>query len=269
MQIRAGSTDQSVEIRIVGSDGLPNEAVNAAAAGLSLWYRREGGLKVAISPNDLATLTTAHADGGLLHIDDGYYRLDIPDAAVAADAGFVLIGGTVTGLVIIGTRVQITDSLSDLWNSRTLSQSVAAAYGSVNGSVITIKRGDDNQITLTGLGALGAWTKLYFTLKESLSDEDSEALVQILLSNPGDGDDGLIVLNGVSTDLTAADGAITVSDATDGDIVIRLKQAAAADLTPIKNGVWDVQVVRSSGVLVHTMTDGRAIVEGDATRATS
>lgn len=268
MQIRAGSIDQSVEIRIVGSDGLPNESVNAAAAGLSLWYRRQGAAKVAISPSDLGSLAAAHSDGGLLHIDDGYYRLDVPDAALVDGASHVLIGGTADGLIIIGTRCQITDSLGDLWNTRTLTQSAAAAYSAIVGDRITIKRGDDNVVALTGLGALGAWTKLHFTLKERMSDEDSEALVQIVLSNPSTEADGLIVLNG-SSSVTAANGSITVSDAADGDITVRLKQAESALLVPMKNAVWDVQVVRSSGVAVQTLTQGRAIVEGDATRATS
>jgi hypothetical protein len=57
--------------------------------------------------SDLALLTTAHADGGLLHIGHGYYRLDVPDLAFAAGADGVLIEGTATGMVVIGQYVQL------------------------------------------------------------------------------------------------------------------------------------------------------------------
>lgn len=100
--ILRGSVDQSVVIRILDDTTfLPETGVTDATSGLSLWYRCEGGLKVAITPASLAALTDAHADGGILHIGDGYYRLDLPDAAVATGHG-VQVGGTVTGMFIEG-----------------------------------------------------------------------------------------------------------------------------------------------------------------------
>lgn len=102
--IKHGSTDQSTVIRIIDStDGTPEEAVEHNSAGIALWYRREGGLKVAITPVALTALDNAHSDGGIEHVDDGYYRLDVPDAAFASGAAGVAIGGTVTGMVVIGS----------------------------------------------------------------------------------------------------------------------------------------------------------------------
>jgi len=101
--IKHGTTDQSTVIRIVDSgDGTPEEAVEHTSAGIALWYRREAGLKVAITPAALAALDTAHTDGGIEHIDDGYYRLDLPDAACVSGAAGVAVGGVVTGMVVIG-----------------------------------------------------------------------------------------------------------------------------------------------------------------------
>lgn len=101
--ITQGSTDQSTVIRFVDSgDGTPENGVTSATGGLSLSYRREGGLLVAISPSDLSALDDAHVDGGLLLIGNGYYRLDLPDAAVAAGATDVIVTGTATGMVVIG-----------------------------------------------------------------------------------------------------------------------------------------------------------------------
>lgn len=106
--IKAGATDQSVVLRIVDSaDGTPETGVVWNTSGIDLWYRREGAAKVSITEATLAALTTAHSDGGFLHIGDGYYRLDLPDAAVAAGATHVTVGGTVTGMVVIGLDVQL------------------------------------------------------------------------------------------------------------------------------------------------------------------
>ncbi len=110
--IKKGSTDQSTVIRILDSTTfLPETAVEHNTAGIDLWYRREQEVKVAITEAALAALDSAHADGGIEHIGDGYYRLDLPDAAVAAGAGenSVQIGGTVTGMIVIGNEHALVD----------------------------------------------------------------------------------------------------------------------------------------------------------------
>lgn len=108
MRVAAGSTDQSVVIRIVDSaDGTPEEGVTSASGGIALWYWRMGSTVTAITESDLAAIDSAHSDGGMKHADDGYYRVDIPDAAFATGAARVTIGGTVTGMVVIGTVVEI------------------------------------------------------------------------------------------------------------------------------------------------------------------
>ena len=105
-----GSTDQSVVIRIVDSaDGTPETGVVYNTSGIDLWYRREGAAKTSITEATLSALTDAHSDGGLLHIGDGYYRLDLPDAAVASGVNGVTVGGTVTGMVVIGCYVPLTN----------------------------------------------------------------------------------------------------------------------------------------------------------------
>ena len=107
--IKAGTTNFSATIRIIdSSDGSPETAVEHDTTGIDLWYRREGSAKTGITAVALAALTTAHTDRGIEHIGDGYYRLDLPDAAVALGASYVEIGGTVTGMVVIGGRVTLT-----------------------------------------------------------------------------------------------------------------------------------------------------------------
>ena len=105
---KKGSTDQSVVIRIIdSSDGTPETGVEYDTTGIDLWYRRDGAVKVAITEAALAALDSAHSDGGIEHIGDGYYRLDLPDAAVATGANGVMIGGTVTGMIVIGCYVPL------------------------------------------------------------------------------------------------------------------------------------------------------------------
>lgn len=107
-QVKENSVDVSVVIRIVDSaDGTPETGVVFNTTGIALEYRREGAASTAITEATLAALTTAHTDGGFLHIGNGYYRLDLPDAAVASGAAGVLIHGTVTGMVVIGCYIQI------------------------------------------------------------------------------------------------------------------------------------------------------------------
>lgn len=102
-EIKGGDTDQSTVIRIIdSSDGTPETSVTSATSGLDLQYRREGAAAVALTESDLSALTDAHSDGGMLHIGAGYYRVDLPDAAVAAGADGVLVFGTVTNMVVIG-----------------------------------------------------------------------------------------------------------------------------------------------------------------------
>lgn len=108
--VKKGSVDRSVILRIIDStDGTPETGVVFNTSGIDLWYRREGAAKTSITEATLSALTDAHADGGFLHIGDGYYRLDLPDAAFATGANHVDIGGTVTGMVVIGGRVRLVN----------------------------------------------------------------------------------------------------------------------------------------------------------------
>ena len=108
--ITKGTTDVSVELRIVDStDGTPETGVVWNTAGIDLQYRRDGAASTAITEATLAALTTAHTDGGFLHIGIGVFRFDLPDAACASGVDKVIVHGTVTGMVVIGCVIQLTD----------------------------------------------------------------------------------------------------------------------------------------------------------------
>ena len=114
-QILAGTVDVSVVIRIIDStDGTPETGVVFNTSGIALEYRRELAASTAITEATLAALTTAHADGGFLHIGNGYYRLDLPDAACATGVAGCLVHGTVTGMVVIGCYINLTPVPADV-----------------------------------------------------------------------------------------------------------------------------------------------------------
>lgn len=105
----AGQADLSVPITFLDSvTGAPETGVTSATAGLEIWYRREDGLKVVLaSVGDLAALTDAHSDEDLLHVSNGEYRLDLPDAAGAAGKRYVQWGGSATGMVALGGWIDL------------------------------------------------------------------------------------------------------------------------------------------------------------------
>lgn len=113
--IKGGTTDFSCVIRIVDSaDGTPETGVVYNTSGIDLQYRREGATSTAITEASLSALSDAHSDGGFLHIGNGYYRLDLPDAAVAAGVNGCLVHGTVTGMIVIGCYIQIVAPPADV-----------------------------------------------------------------------------------------------------------------------------------------------------------
>lgn len=107
--VKKGSTNRSICLNFYDSTSGADSTVDHATAGLSLWYRREGAAKVAITPAALSALTDAHNDGGVEAVGDGSSRIDVPDAAFASGAQYVDFGGSATGILCNGGRVRLTD----------------------------------------------------------------------------------------------------------------------------------------------------------------
>lgn len=108
--VKKGSTNVSVELFIIDStDGTPETAVVWNTAGIDLNYRRDGAVVTSITEATLSALTDAHSDGGFLHVSNGRYRLDVPDAAFAVGVSQVTVGGTVTGMVVLPVTIQLVD----------------------------------------------------------------------------------------------------------------------------------------------------------------
>lgn len=106
--VLGGSTNYSCVLRVVdATDGTPETGVSHDTSGIDLKYQRAGGTVTDITEAALASPSAAHADGGVEHLNNGYIRVDLPDAAVAAGVPYVSVFGTITGMVVIGAMIPI------------------------------------------------------------------------------------------------------------------------------------------------------------------
>jgi hypothetical protein len=134
----------------------------------------------------------------------------------------------------------------------------AVAQASILAAQITAVRGDTLTVALPIMGNLAGRTGLVFTAKKSVSDLDSEAILQVSESG------GLVILNGSSTVVGTAQ--LSVTNATTGAVNLTLSAATTATI-PLFDYLWDCQKVLSSGV--STPINGVLSVTGDVTRRTT
>lgn len=130
----------------------------------------------------------------------------------------------------------------------------------VSGSTITAHRGDTLSAALENIGALTNYSKLWFTVKRDYDDADTAAVIQIEKTG------GLLYLNGAAG--TTGNGSLTINDVASGDVTIVLNASETAKLSP-GNYQYDIQILRSAGTPVSTLTYGEFVVPADVTRATS
>jgi len=71
------------------------------AADMICSYWRQGGVRVATTPSDLAAVNSAYSAGGVKEVDatncPGLYRFDLPDAAFVGGADWAVVSVVVTG----------------------------------------------------------------------------------------------------------------------------------------------------------------------------
>lgn len=159
-------------------------------------------------------------------------------------------------------RIMVGATADCIWgqSARTLTQTAAQVLSVLEGSDLTIQRGDTLVIAFTGLGDISTRTKLWFGLKASLSDADTAAKVRIEETI------GLETINGAVG--TPANGSIVVTNATTGAVTVTLAAVESAKLVIAPDWHYDVQVLTAAGT-VETLSSGWAEVVGDVVRATS
>lgn len=224
------------------------EAQAAAAAALAAYNAATEGDVTGLSIPTAATIADAVWDEATAgHATAGSTGAALTAAGNAGDPWGTLLPGAYGA----GTAGAIVGG----WDDSVFTAVATAA--AVNGSNLSIHRGDTFSASITGLGDIQNRTQLYWTVKEHTSQADTAAVVQV------EEDAGLMVLKG-ATAATAGDGDITVTNAATGAITLTLAAAATAELTP-GNYYYDVQQVTASGV--ETLTAARLTVVADVTRA--
>lgn len=190
----------------------------------------------------------------------GTDKLDCAVVEIAADAltAAALKADAVTkiqaGLALESTLGEVK-AKTDLITTGT---SITIA-SQVVGSTITVPRGDTLSAALTDIGDLTNYSKLWFTVKDDESDTDATSLIQIEKTA------GLLYINGTAASVSA-NGSITINDEPTGDVTIILAAVELAKLSPGQYR-YDIQILRSTGIAVSTLTNGTFIISADYTRA--
>lgn len=141
--IAPGSTSQSIELYL-GATGL-----TASTSGLSAYYNRTRTASVSI-PLVARTIAQAWTSGGFAEVDatnmPGVYRLDVPDAALAAGADDVTIvvrgasgtNGAVMTVKLSSGGLTEAQTAGAVWNAVRSSYATAGTFGEyVNTNVNT------------------------------------------------------------------------------------------------------------------------------------
>lgn len=208
-----------------------------------------GDVRISIDGGALANITvlpTAIGAGKILSVPLSAAEMNGNEIAVL----FSDVAGNEwqDAMIVISTEIAL-----NLMGSSTL----------LTGDELQILRGDTFEMQFNYLGNLTNWIKLWFTVKDDKDDTDAIAIVQIVESNPGVATDGLLAIaSGAPTAL--ANGAITMLDAAQGNINVRVEAVETLKLIDNGNFYYDIQFQDATDT--KTVLRGRCTIIGDVTR---
>lgn len=158
----------------------------------------------------------------------------------------------------------LTSLASNVWSYpvRNLTTGVVGVEYPASSVPLVVYKDTTIRISLSKLGNVVGNDKIWFTVKEDVSEPDDEAIIQI------DNDTGLLYLNR-EVPLTAGYGEIDFTDETMGNCVIKLDERATADL-PIYSAYslfWDIKMLKAG--VVSILATGEIRILGTPTRAIS
>ena len=159
-------------------------------------------------------------------------------------------------IVIVGTEA---GAAGLAWSLRHDRKALNDGTTSTTPNLIVLTRGTPASRTLPLLGNIASRTKLWFTVKDTTTDPDDEAI--LALTEAG----GLITVNG-SPASNAALGSLTVTNSATGAVTLWLDATVMALLDPVHALFWDSQV-KIAGV-VSTPKRGHLTIRDDVTRET-
>ena len=170
----AGSTSNSVTVLLrSATDG--SEIVGKVAADMTAAYWRQGGSPTSISLSDLSLITSAYSSGGVKEASSslmpGAYRLDLPDAAVAAGVEWVQVAIKVTGSLVFQERYPIASAGAGQVNTLllTVQTAVTAIKAKTDQLAFTVANKVDSTIQLAGDFAQAAADKVWSSATRMLT----------------------------------------------------------------------------------------------------
>lgn len=235
-------------------------APSAADVGEEIWtgaYTRQIN-----SVSGTVTANVVEINGETTPIDNLVLALGNSDGIVAHPQG---IADAVGNLAPAGTPADgsIGDHLDDLATALAAATATLTVVSAVDGGELAIYQAVSFQATISGLAIPADWTKVYWTVKRATSEADTDAILQLVETNPGAGTDGLLRLNGAAG--TAANGTLTVSQAA-GTVVIDLVMTICDDLALATGLVWSLKALRPTSAST-LLAIGTVNVLGQATAA--
>ena len=240
---------------VVGSVGLSGSALSEIAASVAtacgVWVYATRAL-------------TDKTEFGLSGSALGEISASLPAAGAAASDVWAYTTRTLTASAISACTFDddaISATASAVWSygSRTLTQTAQSVVDTiVNGTgKITLRRGDSQSVSITGLGDISDRSELWFTAKKHKGQSDIQA--QIMISEGS----GLHYINGTAP-ILVSNGAIAVNSAASGNITITLGAPETANLVAYPSYFYDVQVKRTSSS-INTLTENMLEVTDDVT----
>lgn len=116
MIVVPGTTSFSVDVQLLDDDGLPLTGKVAADFPPVYYSVGTNTASVAITLSDLAAITSAYSSGGVKERlgSAGYYRLDLPNAAIATDGTRTRVYGEGTNKHVLCEPIQVAKVVATL-----------------------------------------------------------------------------------------------------------------------------------------------------------
>lgn len=108
--------------------GAPELGVTPGTPGIEMYYTRDRENPVPIALVGLGSPADPWQSGGFFEIGDGYYRLDVPDAAYVVGKEAVLVHGNADDMVVISERAQLIEEVA----KQATVENLSVGSGSIN-----------------------------------------------------------------------------------------------------------------------------------------
>lgn len=208
-----GATSKSIEVRAVtASTGLPKTDLVYNTSGLVANYHR--GPNGTVTAITLATQTStgAYSSGGFVHKDAGVYRLDVPDAAIAAGVDYVVftlsgvsdcfITSAIVEIAGADPRAARADADVKYWNGSAVATPNVSGVPKVDMTHILGTAGATTELSAIPSATASFWDRITFLFAKSRNKITQTATTSTLYKDDGTTSMGTSTVSDDSTTFT-------------------------------------------------------------------